>query len=262
MKYKKLLNLILILSFFGFITFIISSCKKTEKTVIEPQEEEQVTISDNNIQANTRNTIIGNYENENNFSFDSIGLFHNEVCLFVINQTRHLTYSSFTERFNHFKSLIETEYGYSPSIENHIDSNGELIEKSFENAIGLSENEKIILINLRNGAYNHDWDAENAISNWKDYADLVAENAIINNTPNLEKLLTVISIAKHSSELWVNEYQLSGNQQVQFTVWCKVEAAVQDAAYVAENCSDLDFPCAAGTITHSLSSYYKCLDED
>jgi hypothetical protein len=254
MKNLKIFQLILFLTITSFLVIGIQSCEKHDNYTKDFTSVEEINTAD------TESSIINNYEAQNNFSFNYYGLFHNEVCLFLLEKTRDLPYTNITERVQVYKDLVKSEYGYSASTEDYIDSNGELIEVSFENATGLTESEISVLLTLQRHAEIHEWNNSDAIFSWKAISNLIAENAIIDDSLNLKRLLAIISIAKHSGELWALEsglYDNVGTQQR--SLHCTFVSLVSDAAYASENCTEgMDAPCVIGTSIESAASYNNC----
>ena len=83
MKNLKIFSALFLVFFTG--TIVVTSCNKSQGDLKTSSEKEEVITSNSseNTQATTRSNVISTYESQNNFSFDSYGITHNGICLFV-----------------------------------------------------------------------------------------------------------------------------------------------------------------------------------
>ncbi len=246
MKKNKILLLSTFIIALVMVTFI--SCKDSDIHESANLDEKKISLQE--------------FETSENFSFDSYGEFHNEICeMLMDNKSEYVDVEIYSDKLAIQKSLVFEKLGIQlgSSNGNLVDARGEIRDASFDNAPNLNIEEINFLKSLSNEIQENDWFADDGVTQWINHIELKAERAIEMEMENLKKVLACLSIAKHSGILWFN--QETNKPQREDNLHCLFVAGVEDVAYYAENCDPGDDPgglCSGFTALHSLNEYDKC----
>lgn len=195
--------------------------------------------------------------------YDSAGIMHNYYCNHIMDNTDILENDSLPYVLDSLENFFLNQLGIEVDLDSIATSDGNRRELLGFNE-DFTDSEKDFLVDLEVAIDSFDWNQSNVLAAWDSTMNIYVSDALSASYTHSEAVLSAVSIAKHSGNLWYAKIApADGSSLSEAGRACLFEAIVEDfqslaSIYGGDKLIDITFGQLAYAGVSSLAKYYDC----